>query len=85
MDTKTKMKLKSRLLELKQEKHKLGQLMNIAKPADLPQIKKSSLSSKSLPLFGKMRGRGGGLKSYTVAKQPSKPAPIDDEFKEELL
>ena len=40
MDTKTKMKLKSRLLELKQEKHKLGQLMNIAKPADLPQIKK---------------------------------------------
>ena len=39
MDTKTKLKLKRQLLELKQEEQKLRRLVNIAKPAALPDLK----------------------------------------------
>ncbi|XP_071079378.1 kanadaptin-like [Haliotis cracherodii] len=40
MDTKTKMKLKRQLIELKQEEQKLRRLVNLAKPAALPELKK---------------------------------------------
>lgn len=40
MDTKTKMKLKCRQLELKKEELRLRKLINIAKPASLPELKK---------------------------------------------
>lgn len=62
MDTKTKMKLKRRLMELKQEELKLKKLVNIAKPADMPELKrpemvpKTSESKSVKPLIGKMKG-----------------------------
>jgi len=40
MDTKTKMKLKRQLMELKQEEGKVRRLVNIAKPASLPELKR---------------------------------------------
>lgn len=47
MDTKTKMKLKRQLMELKQEEQKVRKLVNIAKPAALPEIKvQTSLTAK---------------------------------------
>lgn len=38
MDTKTKMALKRQLMELKQEEMKIRKLVNIAKPASLPEL-----------------------------------------------
>lgn len=38
MDTKTKMKIKRRLMELRQEEQKVRKLVNIAKPAMLPEL-----------------------------------------------
>ena len=40
MDTKTKMALKRRLFELRQEEQKVRRLANIAKPANMPELKK---------------------------------------------
>ena len=45
MDTKTKLKLKRQLLELRQEEQKLRRLVNIAKPAALPDLKWVGVSS----------------------------------------
>lgn len=39
MDTKTKMSLKRRMFDLKQEQMKLQKLANVAKPASLPTIR----------------------------------------------
>ena len=38
MDSKTRLKLKQRLTELKQEEHRFIKMLNIAKPLDLPPI-----------------------------------------------
>lgn len=40
MDTKTKMKLKRQLLELKKEEQKLQRMVNVAKPSALPDLKR---------------------------------------------
>ena len=60
MDTKTKMKLKCRLLELKQEEQKVRKLVNIAKPASLPELKpaekKDTVKSSLLSGVGKIKG-----------------------------
>jgi hypothetical protein len=42
MDTKTKMKLKRQLLELKREEQKLQKMINVAKPAAMPELKRHS-------------------------------------------
>lgn len=44
MDTKTKMKLKRQLLELKKEEQKLQRMVNVAKPAALPDLKRFKIS-----------------------------------------
>lgn len=44
MDTKTKMKLKRQLLELRKEEQKLQRMVNVAKPAALPDIKRCVFS-----------------------------------------
>ena len=43
VDTKTKMALKRQLMELKQEEAKVRKLVNIAKPASLPELKRWEL------------------------------------------
>ncbi|XP_013394310.1 kanadaptin [Lingula anatina] len=63
MDTKTKMSLKRRLIELKQEQAKLTKMANIAKPANMPEVKKSVVVPKpdqpppkmTMPMFGKRK------------------------------
>lgn len=84
MDTKTKMKLKCRLLELKQEEQKTRKLVNIAKPASLPELKpveKKSDTMKSSLLSGVGKIRGLQHKQKTV-KPVSKPVskPEETEF-----
>ncbi|XP_064621223.1 kanadaptin-like [Lineus longissimus] len=73
MDKSMRMKLKARLFELKQEEQKLTRLVNVAKPASLPQLVKSDVKKvppssgsstaptahKPLPMFGKMKGPTG--------------------------
>lgn len=44
MDTKTKMKLKRQLLELKKEEQKFQRMVNVAKPAALPDLKRFKIS-----------------------------------------
>ncbi|KAL3874661.1 hypothetical protein ACJMK2_037643 [Sinanodonta woodiana] len=77
MDTKTKMKLKRQLMELKQEEMKLSKLVKIAKPASMPGITsvvQSNLTSKALltraiPSVGKMKG-------FDHSKQARKPSQL---------
>lgn len=61
MDTKTKMKLKRQLMELKQEEQKVRKLINVAKPTSLPELKPRTtphIENKAglVPSFGKMKG-----------------------------
>ncbi|XP_029651248.2 kanadaptin [Octopus sinensis] len=69
MDTKTRLKLKRRLLELRPQEQRLRKLMNIAKPVSFEYLKPkteagtvkvaSSENKKpkiTLPMFGKMKG-----------------------------
>ena len=39
MDTKTRMKLKRRLLELRPQEQRLRKLVNLTRPASLPELK----------------------------------------------
>ncbi|CAC5356280.1 Kanadaptin [Mytilus coruscus] len=71
MDTKTKMALKRQLMELKQEEMKIRKLVNIAKPASLPELKSPQIVPKALvpgvqiklPVIGK-------IKSHKTQKRP---------------
>ncbi|XP_060067559.1 kanadaptin-like [Ylistrum balloti] len=80
MDTKTKMKLKRQLMELKQEEQKTRKLVNIAKPAMLPELKRPdpSLTKKAdvkgLPAFGKIKSL------QKVNKKTSAPVNIPMRF-----
>lgn len=85
LDTKTKMKLKRELFDLRQEHKRIEKLANIAKPA-LPKVSQSSTSKTGVKvLFGKMKGPAKGS-----SKLP-KPQPKliqqeegkDEEFVEE--
>ena len=40
MDTKTRMKVKRQIFDLRKEEQRLQRLVNIAKPANLPSLKK---------------------------------------------
>ncbi|XP_064601680.1 kanadaptin-like [Liolophura sinensis] len=78
MDTKTKMKLKCRQLELKKEELRLRKLINIAKPASLPELKQQIPASvkpvdkKGLPIIGKR-------KMVEPSKKFSRPLPIQEQ------
>lgn len=91
MDTKTKMKFKRQLLELKQEEQKIRKLVNIAKPATLPDI-----SNKSIKTDVKKTGvlaSVGKMKGPLLGKLPRKIVPLgpverkteegSDEYEEE--
>lgn len=69
MDTKTKMKLKCRLLELKQEEQKVRKLVNIAKPASLPELKVPEKKTETVKT-GLLSGTGKikGLHHKSVLK-----------------
>ncbi|KAK3608661.1 hypothetical protein CHS0354_042673 [Potamilus streckersoni] len=80
MDTKTKMKLKRQLMELKQEEMKLSKLVKIAKPASMPGITsnvQSNIPSKSLHTRAILSV--GKMKGFDHSKQARKPSqlPID--------
>lgn len=40
MDTKTRMKIKRQIFDLRKEQQRLQKLVNIAKPASMPELKK---------------------------------------------
>ena len=89
MDTKTKMKLKCRLMELKQEEQKLRKLVNIAKPASLPELKvpeKKAVVVKTglLSGIGKIKGLHHKNISKAVVVPSNKPInEQEDDFVEE--
>ena len=82
MDTKTKMKLKCRLLELKQEEQKTRKLVNIAKPASLPELKVPEQKTAAMKA-GLLAGVGKikGLQHKTLSK--AKVVPSDKLVKEQ--
>lgn len=90
MDTKTKMKLKRQLLELKQEEQRLRRLVNIAKPASMPELMSKSLKqdvkkTNVMATVGKMKGPLPGKLSRKVfpnTKQ-EKSEEMSDEIEEE--
>ncbi|XP_046545133.1 kanadaptin-like isoform X2 [Haliotis rubra] len=91
MDTKTKMKLKRQLIELKQEEQKLRRLVNLAKPASLPELKKfvppppKPVVKAAIPSVGKIHV--GPRKHLPVPTQTrttiSKGADEEEEEEEE--
>ena len=96
MDTKTKMKLKCRLLELKQEEQKMRKLVNIAKPASLPELKpvekkSDTMKSSLLSRVGKIRGLQHKPKTVVPLNKPMSkqeetefvPEEEDDEEEED--
>lgn len=82
MDTKTKMKLKRQLMELKQEEQKTRKLVNIAKPTSMPELKRpdpkdmKKADVKGLPAFGKIKSLQKTTKKPTVPV--SKPLSFDN-------
>ncbi|KAK3093167.1 hypothetical protein FSP39_012127 [Pinctada imbricata] len=81
MDTSTRMKLKRQLIELKQEEQKLRRLMNVAKPASLPEMKpaqKTGLSS-----LASVRAKKFSVQKKPVIKFPSTVETKSDEEEEE--
>ncbi|XP_060592039.1 kanadaptin-like [Ruditapes philippinarum] len=90
MDTKTKMKFKRQLLELKQEEQKVRKLVNIAKPASLPEISNKSLKTdvkkpSVIASVGKMKGplHGKTHKKIVPGPKPEKTEEKSDESEEE--
>ncbi|XP_053408761.1 kanadaptin-like [Mercenaria mercenaria] len=90
MDTKTKMKFKRQLLELKQEEQRIRKLVNIAKPASLPEI--SSKNSKTdvkkqgvLASVGKMKGPSTGKLPRKIVPGPKQENTVEksDESEED--
>lgn len=70
MDTKTKMKLKRQLMELRQEEQKVRKLVNIAKPASLPEMKRNSTSEDvKKPSLASGVGKIKGLATGKVVKK----------------
>lgn len=72
MDTKTKMKLKRQLMELKQEEQRVRKLVNIAKPASLPELKPVNKELRTVQKSSLM-GSVGKIKGHT--KLPRKVFP----------
>ena len=89
MDTKTKMKLKRQLMELKQEEQKVRKLVNIAKPASLPELKIPSATSEvKIPSLAASVGRIKGTHAVKLVKPMVIKSKIvteksDDEVEEE--
>ncbi|KAL4228390.1 Kanadaptin [Mactra antiquata] len=99
MDTKTKMKFKRQVMELKQEEQKLRKLVNIAKPASLPELKPVDTDTKTvgkklslLSNTGKIKGRLPsnkpqnvlhGKKTVSVEKQTMESTENVEEYEEE--
>ncbi|XP_041350933.1 kanadaptin-like isoform X2 [Gigantopelta aegis] len=78
MDTKTRMSLKRQLIELKKEEIRLRRLVNIAKPATLPEIIRPVLQNKplvkpNLALVGRMKMHKTNVKKPVA--QPEKFTP----------
>ncbi|XP_022090980.1 kanadaptin-like [Acanthaster planci] len=78
LDKTWRAKLKLRLIELKKEQARLSRLVDIAKPATMPALQKSSTQtsfaafSKKLPMFGSMKGHAGlRPKLKTVMQSPT--------------
>ncbi|KAK6180668.1 hypothetical protein SNE40_008674 [Patella caerulea] len=70
MDTKTKMQLKRQLIILRTEEMRLRKLVNIAKPASLPDLKQPVKNQKSTTLST------GNMKGLTGHKPVKKTLPI---------
>lgn len=73
MDTKTKMKLKRQLLELKKEEQKLQRMVNVAKPAALPDLKSSTekaKTDKASLTFSRLRKPVGNTKPKSPSQKP---------------
>ena len=82
VDKETVTKLKVRIQNLNLEKDRLAKLINIAKPASLPELKMSSAPAKpkSNIMIGKMGSRGFVGKVKSVAKDSvSKPIVASSE------
>ncbi|XP_072030192.1 kanadaptin-like [Amphiura filiformis] len=84
MDKSKRAKLKIHKIELRKEQAKLLKLINIARPAALPQIKRqagpskeasssSSVTTKKLPMFGSLKGRLGAKKFKFVMPVAANP------------
>merc|ERR1712080_532627 len=82
LDTKTRIKLKTRLQELKKEQLKVQRLADVARPANLPPIQKPTIGVQNRGAgiwVGKMGG-GGKNRGLASAKpvQMTLPAKKDD-------
>ena len=78
VDKETIQKLKTKIFSLNQEVERLTKLINIAKPASLPELKSKTLSAEKPKLAGIMIGKRGskGLigKMKNVSKDLKNPA-----------
>ncbi|KAH3699321.1 hypothetical protein DPMN_074277 [Dreissena polymorpha] len=88
MDTKTKMKLKRQLMELKQEEQKVRKLVNIAKPASLPaaSAQKPDIMKAGITTgIGKIKGPSSGkvVKKVVPVEKPKKRVEEEDESEED--
>ncbi|KAK7505578.1 hypothetical protein BaRGS_00003323 [Batillaria attramentaria] len=92
MDTKTRLSLKRELLTLRMEEQRLRRLVNIAKPATLPEIKKQMPAASKQPGAPSLTA---GVRKIGVAKGPRRPLPLpvgdpvavqsgDSKFEEEI-
>ncbi|KAK7104376.1 kanadaptin-like [Littorina saxatilis] len=74
MDTKTRLSLKRELLSLRTEEQRLRKLVNLAKPADMPELKK--LESGAKKATAAAAAVLAGVRKIGVAKGPKKPLPL---------
>ncbi|XP_061172890.1 kanadaptin-like [Saccostrea echinata] len=92
MDTKTKMKLKRQLLELRKEAQKLQKLINVAKPAALPELKSNNVAVKARAdkahyTFGRLKKPLGNPKPKSPPKTPTENEDniVEEEEEEEEI
>ncbi|XP_076463473.1 kanadaptin-like [Babylonia areolata] len=87
MDTKTRLSLKRELLSLRTEEQRLRRLVNLARPADMPELKKleSGLKKPIASATGTgnekkkttaSSGIASGMRKIGVAKAPKTPLPL---------
>jgi len=88
MDTKTKMTFKRQLMVLKQEEQKVRKLVNLAKPASMPELtapKTGAIKTGLGTSVGKIKGPSVGtiMRKVPVAKPEAVKEKIDDDEDEE--
>ncbi|KAL8590306.1 hypothetical protein ACOMHN_006422 [Nucella lapillus] len=87
MDTKTRLSLKRELLTLRTEEQRLRKLVSLARPADMPVLKKLDSGAKKPAAAS---GITSGIRKIGTVKGPKKPLPlplvgqtIEETFQEE--